>query len=203
MPCGGAILSSITAGWTLYRDLRDRAKVKLSADLRRIAPGGEGKLLSVRPDLNIEGASRDLYIVVTAVNVGRRPKRWEGLGGYYYRPVNGKKGFTITTRGLPKLLGEMEAHTELAEFTGQFANGNVRRLQIWDGAGGEWSVPRREIKKIADDPKSSKRGTTASDRCPLRRQYNTRVLIVPGTSSIRRFSPMVTSPSSASMSITT
>ncbi len=148
---GGAILSSITAGWTLYRDLRDRAKVKLSADLRRIAPGGEGKLLIVRPDLNIEGATRDLYIVVTAVNVGRRPMRWEGLGGYYFRPVDGKKGFRIFTQGLPKLLGEMEAHTELAEFTEQFANGNAMRLQIWDGAGGEWSVPRRDIKKIVTD----------------------------------------------------
>ncbi len=149
----GAIVSSVTAGWTLYRDLRDRAQVKLSADLRRIAPGGEGKLLSIRPDLNIEGASQDLYVVVTAVNVGRRPMRWEGLGGYYYRPVNGKKGFRIITRELPKLLGEMEAHTELADFdfTDQFAAGNVRKLQIWDGAGGEWSVPRREIKEIADD----------------------------------------------------
>src|ERR1700686_2333975 len=32
----GAILSSITFGWTLYRDLRDRAKIKLTAEVRRI-----------------------------------------------------------------------------------------------------------------------------------------------------------------------
>ena len=32
----GAILSSITFGWSLYRDLRDRAKIKVSAELRRI-----------------------------------------------------------------------------------------------------------------------------------------------------------------------
>ncbi len=98
--------------------------------------------MSVRPDL---------YVVVAAVNVGRRPMRWEGLGGYSLRPVNGKKGFSIPTDGLPKLLGEMEAHTEFTELNEQFADGNVKNLQIWDGAGGEWSVPRRDIKKIVAD----------------------------------------------------
>jgi hypothetical protein len=75
----GAILSSITFGWTLYRDLRDRAKVKVTAQVRRIVQREDGAFFSVNPELGIPGASKELFVVVSVVNIGRRRMRWKGL----------------------------------------------------------------------------------------------------------------------------
>ena len=58
----GAILSSITFGWTLYRDVRDRAKIKLTAQLRRIGRrDGDGAYFSIEPGSNIAGAKRTAF----------------------------------------------------------------------------------------------------------------------------------------------
>jgi len=148
----GAILSSITFGWTLYRDLRDRAKVKLTASVRRIGRReGDGAYFAIEPGQNIAGASEELFVVVSVVNVGRRPIRWKGLGGYYHKPVNGKGGFVVSARFLPKMLEEQEAHDEFTNLDAQFINDNVKRLYIWDAAGGEWSVSRKDMKKLLAD----------------------------------------------------
>jgi len=97
----GAILSSITFGWTLYRDLRDRAKLKIKAELRRIGQReGDGAFFTAAPDMPIHGVSEKLFIVVSVVNVGRRPLRWKGLGGTYRHEVNGRKGFLVSARYL-------------------------------------------------------------------------------------------------------
>lgn len=79
----GAILSSITFGWSLYRDFRDRAKIKLSAELRRIVQRADGAFFTSAPDLPVQGAGERPFVVVSVVNVGRRPTRWKGLGGKY------------------------------------------------------------------------------------------------------------------------
>ena len=53
----GAILASITFGWTLYRDLRDRAKIRISARLRLIGRReGDGAFFCCGANLNIEQA---------------------------------------------------------------------------------------------------------------------------------------------------
>lgn len=109
----GAILSSITFGWSLYRDLRDRAKIKISAELRRIGRReGDGALFTCAPDVPIQGASEKLFVVVSVVNVGRRPMRWKGLGGQYRHAENGRKGFQVSARHLPRTLQEQEQHDE-------------------------------------------------------------------------------------------
>jgi hypothetical protein len=150
----GAILSSITFGWTLYRDLRDRAKVKISARLRLIGKrDGDGALFAAAPNLNIEQAGDVLYIVVTVVNIGRRRMRWQGLGGTMRSAVNGKKDFLISARFLPKILEEQEAHDEFFPLDERFVNDNVKRFYIWDGVGGEWDVPRSDLEKIVADAK--------------------------------------------------
>jgi len=129
----GAILSSITFGWSLYRDLRDRAKITVSAELRRIVQReGDGAFFSSAPDLPVQGASERLFVVVSVVNVGRRPMRWKGLGGKYRHAVNGRKGFIVSARHLPRTLQEQEQHDELFDFEAPFdqelANGQVKRL---------------------------------------------------------------------------
>ena len=133
----GAILSSITFGWTLYRDLRDRAKIKLSAEVRRIGRrDGDGAYFSGAPDLNIAGASEGLFVVISVVNVGRRPIRWKGVGGRYRHPVNGKTAFLISARFLPKTLNEQEAHDEFTDSNEQFVEGSIKRLYVWMLAAG-------------------------------------------------------------------
>jgi hypothetical protein len=62
----GAILSSVTFGWTLYRDIRDRAKIKFAAQLRCMARrDADGALFLADPRLNIEGMSDALLVAVS------------------------------------------------------------------------------------------------------------------------------------------
>ena len=106
----GAILSSITFGWSPYIDLRDRDKIKLSAELRRIGRReGDGAFFTSAPDLPVQGASENLFVVVSVVNVGRRPMRWKGLGGTYRHAVGKRKGFLISARALPRTLQEQDS----------------------------------------------------------------------------------------------
>jgi hypothetical protein len=42
-----AVLSTITFGWNLFRDLRDRGKLKISASVRRIVEGPAGARYSI------------------------------------------------------------------------------------------------------------------------------------------------------------
>jgi hypothetical protein len=70
---------------------------------------------------------------------------------------SGRKGFLVSARYLPKTLQEQEQHDEFFDFEPPFdqelANGQVKRLYIWDVAGREWSVPRRDLKKLVADAK--------------------------------------------------
>jgi hypothetical protein len=53
----GALLSTVLAGWTVFRDLRDRGKLQLDPSVGNIVPGDD---------------KRD-YLFLTLTNVGRRP----------------------------------------------------------------------------------------------------------------------------------
>jgi hypothetical protein len=145
----GALLSSITLGWNLYRDLHDRARLRVVARLARIAPAdtGTGQLFAVAPHLPVANATEQVFVFVDVTNVGRRPVRWDGWGGKYYTPKNGKKSFIILPIQLPKMLHEGESHTE---FTPELVAGidNVKRIFIWDAAGKKWKLPRRELTKL-------------------------------------------------------
>jgi hypothetical protein len=147
----GAIVSSITFGWTLYRDTRDRAKIILSAQIRRIGQRSDGAFFSIQPDLAVEGASEKLFIVVSVVNVGRRPIRWKGLGGKYKKSVNGKSGFLVSARYLPKMLEEQEAHDEFTDLDAQFIERNIKQFYIWDASGKEWHISSRDMKNLLQD----------------------------------------------------
>ncbi len=148
----GAILSSITFGWTLYKDLRDKAKIKLTARLRIMGKrGGDGALFVAHPSMNIEGAGDQLFIVVSVINIGRRRINWKGLGGTYRIPVNGRDTFVVSTQNLPKILEEQEALDEIALLNQEIVNGNLKGLHIWDGAGRTWKVSGKDIKKLKAD----------------------------------------------------
>jgi hypothetical protein len=144
----GAVLSSITFGWNLLRDLRDRAHLKLGAHLRRIAPGPlPTQIYAVTPDLPVADRTEALFVFMDVTNVGRRPVRWDGWGGEYRQAVDGKFTFTALGRALPKMLAEGDSHSEFVDNLHQGIE-NVKRLFVWDASGKEWRLRRRELKKL-------------------------------------------------------
>ena len=146
----GAILSSIGLGWNLYRDLHDRARLKVVARIRRIAQNQLGQLFAVAPNLPVAGVGPQLFVSVDVTNVGRRPVRWDGWGGTYSKPVNGKESFVILPMQLPKMLHEGESHTEFTRDMHQNIK-DVKRIFIWDAAGKKWHLPRRALKELKKD----------------------------------------------------
>jgi len=150
----GALLSSITFGWALYKDLRDKAKIKVTASLRRIGRREvDGAYYMSEPSLNIVGSSEELFVVVSVVNIGRRRMNWKGLAGTYRHPVNEKKGFIVSARFLPKILEEQEGHDEFTDLNDAFMSGNVKTFFVSDGAGRRWNISRKDLKRIASDAK--------------------------------------------------
>ncbi|MGD0628270.1 MAG: hypothetical protein ABR987_02900 [Terracidiphilus sp.] len=156
----GAFLSSVTFGWNLFRDLRDRAKLKLRIRVRRIGVGQNGKGYAISPDLPIAGASSELYLVARAVNIGRRPMQWEGWGGEYYEERNGRKGFVIVGEDLPKMLAERESHSERTLLEGGWLP-NVKRLFIWDASGKSWKLSLWQMHKLRTEAEKALRENTA------------------------------------------
>jgi hypothetical protein len=146
----GAFLSSVALGWNLFRDLTDRPKVKVEAKVRRIVVIPGGQWYAAAPNLEIQGASQQLFIVMSIVNVRRRPVRWQGWGGVYKVPENGKKGFVVIPRGLPKSLNEGDTHSEYTELetNGHPVNETVKRLQAWDSTGRNWKISWLRMRKL-------------------------------------------------------
>jgi hypothetical protein len=136
----GAFLSSVALGWNLFRDLTERPKAKVEAKVRRLVTPLGGQWYSISPTLNVEGASRQLFIVMTVVNVRRRAIRWVGWGSVYKKPEGGKNGCIYIPRGLPKTLSEADMHGEYTELEADSLSDNVRRLQAWDSTGRVWKI---------------------------------------------------------------
>lgn len=148
----GAILSSIGFGWNLYRDLHDRARLKVSARVRRIVRSPDGRWYQADPALQVEGASDQLYVVMNVTNIGRRPLVWQGWGGKYVNRVNGKDYFIIIPTQLPQKLGEGETYSELTPTLIPDTE-NVRKLYAWDASGRNWYVSERCLKRLRADSK--------------------------------------------------
>jgi hypothetical protein len=143
----GAGLSSIAFGWNLFRDLRDKARIKVSAHIRRTVQTIDGKWYAVKPDLGVEGASEQLFLVVNVTNAGRRPVLWTGWGGKYSKPLNGRDSFSIIPVAIPKKLSEGETHSEYTADLSP-AGDNVKRLFIWDATGRNWYLSRGALRKL-------------------------------------------------------
>jgi hypothetical protein len=142
-----ALLSSIGLGWNLYRDLRDKAKLKVTASVKRRVWCADGKHYAVSPHINVAGASDQLFVVIDVTNVGRRPVSWIGWGGKYCVPQNMKDSFVIIPIGLPRTLQEGEFHSEYTENLNTEME-NVRQLFIWDASGRNWYLSRRKLKTL-------------------------------------------------------
>src|SRR5438034_9590690 len=146
----GAILSSFGLGWNFYRDLQDKARLKVRMNIRRIVPSPDGKWYQVNPDLPVQGASSKLFVVVNVTNIGRRPVKWTGWGGEWHEPRNGRERFIIQPTVLPVMLAEGESCSELTDDLNT-AGANVKRLFIYDAADRNWYLSRRALKKLKAD----------------------------------------------------
>ncbi|MGD0567034.1 MAG: hypothetical protein ABSA78_01410 [Candidatus Sulfotelmatobacter sp.] len=143
----GAVLSSFVVGWNLYRDLRDKARLRIEMRIRRIAYSPDGKWYQLNPDLRVEGASKNLFLVVNVTNVGRRPVKWTGWGGNWTTPRNGKDGFWIQPTHIPTMLVEGESSSEFTDDL-QAASNDVKRLFIFDATGKNWYLSRHALKNL-------------------------------------------------------
>jgi hypothetical protein len=154
----GAILATFGLGWTLYRDLLDRAKLQISAKVRRIGVSTDGKYYAIAPKLKVQ-ASAKLCVVMNVVNVGRRPVLWQGWGGKYHKREDEGTAFFIVGQSLPKMLQEGESHSELTELEANLkpASENVRRLYVWDASGREWALSRKQLKQLKKEAREAKR----------------------------------------------
>jgi hypothetical protein len=152
----GAILATFGLGWTLYRDLLDRAKLQVSAKVRRIGRSTDGKYYAVAPKLQVE-ASEKLFVVMSVVNVGRRPVMWQGWGGKYHKREAEGTAFFIVGQNLPKMLQEGESHSELTALDNDLkpASENVRKLYIWDASGREWALSKKQLRKLKEEARKA------------------------------------------------
>lgn len=146
----GAVLSSIGLGWNLYRDLRDRARLKVVAHLGRIGKREDGQWFVVHPDLQVEGTSKQIFIVLDVTNVGRRPVKWAGWGGAHRQLVDGKGKFIVPPIALPRMLSEGESHMEYTDDPNVIGD-NVKRLFVWDASGKRWYVSSRTLKQLKEE----------------------------------------------------
>jgi hypothetical protein len=159
----GALLGTFGLGWTLYRDLLDRADLQVSANVRRIGRSTDGRYYAVAPGVNVV-ASQSLFVVMTVVNVGRRPVMWQGWGGKYHKREDSGSGFTIIGRDLPKMLQEGESHAELTPLEADLmsASENVKTLYIWDVSGRRWALSGKQLKKLKQEVREAMKDSAAS-----------------------------------------
>jgi hypothetical protein len=97
-----AMMSTVIAGIQLSNYLRDRARLRVKVALRRVAISTDGRKYAVAPHMPVQG-SVETFVVISAVNNGRRPLKITGLGGSYTKNHQGKKSFVIIPAGLPKI----------------------------------------------------------------------------------------------------
>jgi hypothetical protein len=144
-----AIVSSILLGWNLYSELSDRARVKISVSLMRLATGTDGRQFTVAPHLPTEDASADVHVVVKITNAGRRPVLLQGWGGEWKTPENGKDKVVVISQGLPRMLKGHESHQE---FTPDLSvvSPNIKALYVWDSSGKNWYVSNSELQETVE-----------------------------------------------------
>jgi hypothetical protein len=148
----GAIVASVGLGWNIYRDAVDRAKLQLSARIRRMGFSTTGQPFFVAPDVKVQ-ASEELYLVMSVVNIGSRPVVWQGWGGKYYKPQEDGNAFFFFGRNLPKMLQEGESHAEWGPFTAKLASDleNTRKIYVWAAGGKEWALSRKQLKELKEE----------------------------------------------------
>jgi len=142
----GAIVATLTAGWSIWSVYRDRGRLKLDLFLKRFAENSYGEDIE-RPVDSLEGCELHL----TVVNVGRRPIRPATGHGTPRRRLRGAADITFSEAICRKPLNETE-HCSVVyrDFVVAFTSG-LRRMYVIDSSGRRWYVPRRQLRAITKE----------------------------------------------------
>jgi hypothetical protein len=91
---------------------------------------------------------------------------WQGWGGKYYKREDEGTAFFIVGRNLPKMLQEGESHSEMTELEDNLkpASDNVRRLYVWDTAGKEWALSRKQLRQVKKEAREAMHSRPTSGR---------------------------------------
>lgn len=128
----GALASSVTIGWNLYRDMSDTGRLRVHCFIGKIVGSSEAS-----PDID--------YLAYSVTNTGKRPIMVTNVGGRH-REAN----FIISPRNLPRMLGPGEYFTEWTEDLSKL-NKNLVSLFASDSLGKEWSVNKKALRKLLSD----------------------------------------------------
>jgi hypothetical protein len=146
----GAILSTFGLGWTLYRDLHDRARIRFDARVRRLGRGEDGRMFAVSPNLPVADASQQLFVCITVVNEGRRPILITTWGGQWIQPRNGKSSFVIYGRDLPKMLNEGQQYQDWSDELVSEVH-NIKSLSVFDSVDKEWKLSENDLARLKEE----------------------------------------------------
>jgi len=128
----GAILSSFLLGWSIYRDLTDKGKIKLDIFL--------GNLI----ELPLKPENKETKLCYHIVNSGRKPTYITGFGAI----KKDNKGYWITPHNLPKTL---EPGGYIADYTHEIAkmlHKDIKYLYVSDSLGKKYKFKGRKLNKL-------------------------------------------------------
>jgi hypothetical protein len=124
----GAILSSLIFGWTIYRDVRDRGKLRVVCGFRMI----------ISPGLSTE----ENVLVFQITNTGTRQVMVTNAGGMF---MNGK-GFVVNAPNLPKMLAPAEyfsVHMKEYDFSDE-----LKSLQVYTSLDQVYEASSKDLLSI-------------------------------------------------------
>lgn len=150
----GAILFSITFAWNLFRDLRDKPRVKLKGSPGQLGTDRGGKRYFASMKFIENHTDNDPNVptqfMLTITNTGRRRVRIDGWGS---RTTAKALHYRHVSRGLPKILEEGGSHEELGDEPLKILGDDVKRIVAWDSAGREWKLSRSELRELKKEAK--------------------------------------------------
>jgi hypothetical protein len=155
----GAVVSSFTVGWNVYRDIHDRPRLKLSTMLgHQFENRGQINIISHAfaidewPD-KFKNKPPSLFLTIT--NIRRRPVIVENWTIRTDRRKTGKDHFIYPLTTLPKALKEGEYVVEHTDDLSLLVEG-AKKIYAWDTTGKKWSLPRRDLRKLQKEVRSIK-----------------------------------------------
>jgi len=131
----GAILATAALTWNVVQDIGGRANLQVSAFIGKMYP---------------DHADKD-YLVITMVNVGRRPITLQSWGGMKKKDIP-KRGIFVPARGLPRMLKESESHNEYIDDL-SILDDDLETLHVIDSAGRRWKVSKKNLRRMVEEAK--------------------------------------------------
>jgi len=126
----GAILSSITFGWNLFRDFMQRGRLRVTCYVGNIF--GDPTI-----------SSKKLLLVWNVTNIGKEPVVLTNIGGSYR-----KTAFVVNTRNpLPHTLAASDYFTGFSDDL-SVLKPDLISLTAYDSLGRTFKAPKKAIKEL-------------------------------------------------------